>query len=59
MTRQAIAQRNKLTLNFIKMKTITELTSAAINIIFYALAAVAITGTLGAIYYLISELSKF
>jgi hypothetical protein len=41
------------------MKTITELTSAAIYVVFYALAAVAITGTLGAIYFLISELSKF
>ena len=41
------------------MKTLTELTSAVINIVFYALATVAITGILGGIYFLISELSKF
>jgi hypothetical protein len=41
------------------MKTLTELTSASIYVVFYALAAVAITGTLGGIYFLISELSKF
>ena len=41
------------------MKTLTELTSAVINIIFLSLASLAITGILGGIYFLISEISKF
>lgn len=41
------------------MKTLTELTSAAINIIFLSLASVAITGIFGGIYFVASEIAIF